>query len=754
MISILAVAAAGLLAVGGVQTIKRHGSSQRLIDILTMPPEIEPALPANTEAGQSTLARVNDALRKLDDRYQYALQQRIDRLVSGTRHAQWQEIYGSDRVFTISPEDRLFNNRIARLSGIIATGALAKLYTPFLLLTIPLAFYDIFDYGSFAYQDLKATKRLQMKHLFAVLTVGLWVTGYFVVGGLSYLLFTLIMKAMLQAQDRTRKELVNILGEQPRKVWLLADGVEMEIPFEQLQVGDTLVVQAGQMIPVDGVITAGAAAIDQHRLTGESQPVEKGIGDAVLAATVVLSGRLHVTVEKTGESTLAAQIGEVLANTLEYHLEISERGKAIADGLVAPTLILSGLAAVVRGLSGAVSVLSTMPGVDMMFLGPISLINFLNLASRHRVLIKDGRSLELMRKVDVIVFDKTGTLTLEQPQVKAIHLCADIHGDMTEDTILTYAAAAEQRQSHPIAKAILQAAEDRGLPLPSIQDAHYELGYGLRVWIVRDEETTRAQSEGINGDEVSSSRLIRVGSERFMTMESVTIPPEMMAVQAAGHELGHSLVMVAVEDTLIGMIELQPTVRPEARAVIEALHERNIETAIISGDQEAPTRTLARELGISRYFANVLPEEKAALVQQLQSEGTLGKLRRKTVCFVGDGINDAIALKKAEVSVSLRGATTIATDTAQIVLMDQTLENLPILFDLSHELERNLMTSLILVTVPSCFLVGGIFFFGVGLPLAVSTYTAMFAAGVVNATSPMFRQRLRDSQEESEGKEV
>ena len=193
------------------------------------------------------------------------------------------------------------------------------------------------------------------------------------------------------------------------------------------------------------------------------------------------------------------------------------------------------------------------------------------------------------------------------------------------------------------------------------------------------------------------------------------------------------------------MIELQPTIRPEARAVIEALHERNLETAIISGDQEAPTRTLAHELGIDRYFANILPEEKAAFVQQLQSEG-------KTVCFVGDGINDAIALKKAEVSVSLRGATTIATDTAQIVLMDQTLENLPILFDLSHELERNLMTSLILVTVPSSFVLGGIFFFGVGLPLAVSTYTAMFAVGVVNAMSPMFRHRLTDEHGGSKAK--
>lgn len=135
-------------------------------------------------------------------------------------------------------------------------------------------------------------------------------------------------------------------------------------------------IHAGQTVPVDGTILAGSATIEQQRLTGESQPVEKGVGDSVLAATVVLSGKVHVQVEKTGSATLAAQIGEVLANTLDYHLEISERGQAIADRWVGPLLALTGLAAVVRGLQGAVSVLSNMPGIDMMLLGPMSLLNF------------------------------------------------------------------------------------------------------------------------------------------------------------------------------------------------------------------------------------------------------------------------------------------------------------------------------------------------------------------------------------------
>ncbi|MEM7134159.1 MAG: heavy metal translocating P-type ATPase [Chloroflexota bacterium] len=665
-------------------------------------------------------------LTEIDERYQHALQKRINALVNRTRQAQWQEISHSDEGVEIGLEDKVLNRRIAVMTGVAATGALAKLFPPFLAITIPLALYDLMGYTIYVYKDIKERRTLKLEHLLVIFLGALWGYGYFVIGGLSFSLYYLILKMSLQSQDHTRKELINIMGEQPRQVWVLVDGAEIQIPFTQLQVGDVLSIQAGQMIPVDGIITQGAAAIDQHRLTGESQPAEKGVGDPVLAATVVLRGRLRIQVEKTGESTLAAQIGEVLANTLDYHLTLEEQAEKLANWWTMPSLALAGLAAVVRSLQSAISVFFSIPGFDMLVLGPMTLINFLNLASRNHVLIKDGRSLELLRKVNTIIFDKTGTLTLEQPQVKTIHICHDLDSPLTTDIVLTYAAAAEQRQGHPIAKALLDAAQAQALSLPTINDADYELGYGLRVWLEQDDKM-------MDDHTVSQSRLIRVGSERFMQMESVEIPSEIIDIQNGCHELGNSLVMVAVEDRLVGAIELQPTIRPEAHAVIEALHERKIETAIISGDQEAPTRTLARELGIERYFANVLPEEKGEFVAKLQAEG-------KTVCFVGDGINDAIALKKAEVSISLRGATTIATDTAQIVLMDQTLEKLPILIDLSNELHRNLTTSLILVTVPCCFVIGGVFFLGAGIPLAVTTYTTTLALGVANAMSPMFRR--------------
>jgi Cu2+-exporting ATPase len=444
------------------------------------------ALPA------TTINRLTTSLVALEDRYQHWLQRRVDALLSSTRHEQWQAISGrGEEMLEISPMDREQNRRIARLAGVVVTGALAKLYLPWLLLTLSLAFYDWVAQARWTYDEIRSERRLKMEHLVVVFIAGLWLTGYFVAGALSFMVYVLIYKMTLQTQDRTRKQMVNILGEQPRLVWVLVDGVEMEVPFERLQVGDTLVVQAGQMIPVDGIITQGEASIDQQRLTGEAQPVERGVGDAVLAATVVLSGRLAIRVEKTGEATLAAQIGEVLARTLDYHLSIEERGKAIADHWTIPSLLATGLAAVTLGARSAVAVLSNMPGIDMVLLGPLTLLNYLNLASRNHVLIKDGRSLELLHKVHTVIFDKTGTLTLEQPHVKAIHLCTDLTADM----VLTYAAAAEQRQSHPIAKAILTASQARNLPLPALNDAQYELGYGLRVWLEAEDKERERQGE-------------------------------------------------------------------------------------------------------------------------------------------------------------------------------------------------------------------------------------------------------------------
>ncbi|MFN8488917.1 MAG: heavy metal translocating P-type ATPase [Caldilineaceae bacterium] len=734
MLPMIGIGLVGALTTSVIWRKQRNATVQLLIDYLC-PAAKAATAPSSTGGMVSTaLDRVTTSLAELENRYQYFLQRHLDQLLSGGRYAQWRDLHGGEDRLEITPLDKQQNRSIARLTGVVVTALLAKLYTPWLLLTIPLAAAESLVWAQRVYQDLRSKRQLKMEHMAVICVSGFWITGNFVIGGLSCMVFGLVSKVILQTHDRTRKAMVNILGEQPRLVWVLVNGLEMEIPFDHLQEGDILVVQAGQVIPVDGIIRQGEAAIDQQHLTGEAQPVEKGVGDPVFAATLILSGRLFIRVEKTGTATLALQIGDILSRTLDYHLTVEERGRTIADGWAKPSLLVAGLAAVTLGLESTLAILSNLPGMDMVLLGPLALLNYLNLASRNQVLIKDGRSLDLLHTVDTVIFDKTGTLTLAQPHVTTIHCCADLDAD----TLLTCAAAAEQRQSHPIAKAILAAAQERNLPCPPLADVQVELGFGLRVWLAGEDKETGRQGDRETTQNPKSkiqNSLIRVGSARFMTMESVPVPDEMAAIQTACHDVGHSLVLVAVGEQLVGAIELQQTIRPEARDIVAALHKRKLATVIISGDQEAPTRKLAQTLGIDRYFANVLPEGKAALVEGLQAEG-------RSVCFVGDGINDAIALKRAQVSVSLRSATTIATDTAQVILMDQTLTNLPALIDLAHELERKLMTSLVLVTVPGCLVIGGVFLLHIGIPVAVTAYTTTFAVGVVNVMEPVFRKRL------------
>lgn len=529
----------------------------------------------------------------------------------------------------------------------------------------------------------------------------IWATAFGAVFGVfsHYLL--------LVTENRSKQRISDLFGGQIRTVWRLVDGVEIETAIEQICEGDIVVVQAGQMIPVDGLIATGNATIDQHMLTGEAQPVEKGEGDTVLAATVVLTGRLYIRVEKAGQMTVATQITHMLSQTSDFKRLLQSRSDRFLNRIALPILGLSAFTLPVAGVSGAVSILWYYPGSRMVIFGPLSMLSYLQVAAQKEILIKDGRALEVLTEVDTIVFDKTGTLTQEQPTVSHIHS----YSGLTEMALLRYAAAAEIKQSHPIARAIVQAATEQGLDLPSLAEAEYKVGYGLKVEL--------------------ESQTVWVGSLRFMRLEGVTVPEEVTGHQAMSHAQGHSLVLVAVDGEVVGAIELQPTIRPEAREIINNLQARGLKTVIISGDNEGPTRQMAAELGINRYFAEVLPQDKAKLVEQLQEEG-------HKVCFVGDGINDSIALRTANVSVSLRGATTIATDMAQIVFMNGTLAQLPVLFDLADEFLGNLRWNILVATLPNVVGIAGTLLLGWGFTLCVVLLQVSIPFGIYNSLKPLW----------------
>lgn len=729
MSALLTLTATSAAVVGGAKIYKRRRHRRVFVTALQESQGersllnedgITPANSLEELAHQSeTLTQaVVTKLYATDEAYQWFVKTRIDPLFQGKRHAMLEALQLDDGEDGITPEERDINRKLA-YSGAITVAAVVTAPLGFAVqfaACVPLAVYMVRRTYKRAYISVKEERKLTLPVLVTVNQALLWLGGFFTLGGVIFILTTTGEKISYITETRSRKQMVNIFGKLPRSVWVLQHGSEIKIPFDQLHVGDVLVIRTGQMIPIDGVIVAGYASIDQHRLTGESQPAEKAVGDTVLAATVVLAGRIHIEVEKTGEATVAAHIGDMLEKTASYQMSITTKSARIANSSVGPTLAVAALAGVVVGTAGAVAITSTMFGINLFISGPLALRNYLTVATRRSILVKDGRSLDLLADIDTIIFDKTGTLTLDQPHVTHVHAFTDLPAH----DVLRFTAAVEQHQTHPIARAILTYADEHDLLLPTIEDTSYAMGYGLR-----------AEIEG---------RLVRVGSDRFMGLEGIPLAPEVEALQEASHAQGHSMVMVAVDDEVVGAIELEPTIRPEAKRVIAELRERGLDFYIISGDQAGPTRNLAQSLGIDNYFANTLPENKAQLVEQLQAEG-------RAVCFVGDGINDSIALKKANVSISLRGSTTVAMDTAQVVLMDTTLEQLPLLFQLATEMDDNLELTRLLAIVPCVGIWGGVFFLNVGILGATLIFEASLWAGIANAMRPLLKYREEEEDE-------
>jgi Cu2+-exporting ATPase len=658
-------------------------------------------------------SRAARKLHQAGEAYQNFVQDSFESVLGSKRKALNQEVSG-ERV-EISVPHREINRRMG-LSVLLAGAAgISKLYFPLIFVTAP--FYALMLIPTYiqAYRDLAREKRITFDVLWAVFGTGIFFTKNFFSGAIAMCAGSVFKKIELSVEQQTRQQMSDVFGQQARTVFCLVDGTEVEIPVEQLHAGDHVMVHAGQTIPVDGTVVDGVGLVDQHRLTGESQPVEHEPGGTVFATTTLLTGKLRVAVGKAGKDTLAAEITRMLNDTTGHHLGVELKGKKLAEQTMTPALVGSLLLLPFLGSQTAVALLgSAMPGVELLIAGPIALLNFLNHAAECQILVKDGRSLELLDGVKQVVFDKTGTLTQNQPKVETIH-CFAATG---QDDVLRYAAAAERHQSHPIARAILAEALERGVSTPIIDAAQYEVGYGIQVSVPAGGRETIA----------------RVGSERYMKQGGIAIPEEFAEVQTRCDGVGHSLVFVALDGVAAGAIELAPTIRPEAKRVVDELHKRGLKVLIISGDQEGPTRKLAAELGVEHYHANVLPQGKADLVRELQESGG-------SLCFVGDGINDAIALKAAHVSVSLRGATTAATDTAQIVLMDESLDRLPLLLDLAKEIDGNLNRSFIMSAGGGYALMGSVLFLHVNVA-GVLFFGYMIAAAVyANTMIPVMRWR-------------
>jgi Cu2+-exporting ATPase len=561
-------------------------------------------------------------------------------------------------------------------------------------------------------------KDFKLKHYLSTNSVGLVVTlemlasGHLVLAAFGGTMGGLFVKIIDRVESNAQQELINTFVEHPEHVWVLKDGVEIQVDCNAVQINDIVLVHAGEVIPVDGTIQSGVASIDQHILTGESQPVEKSIGDEVFASTLLLSGRISILVKTTGKAVEAAKIGQVLQYTQSYKDTLITRGRKISDRFIPVTVGISMVTLPLLGPNSATAVLWSGPGTTMGLLGPVSVLIYSQILARQGILIKDGRTLESLREVNTIVFDKTGTLTLEQPTVANIH---SFEG-YSSNTVLKYAATAEYRQSHPIAKAILAKAAEQQLELSELSEASYQVGYGIKVTV--DEQ------------------VIRVGSSRFLQFEGIKFPESIQSIQQQAESDNSSLIYVSIDQQLAGILEMQPTIRPEAKSVIQYLKQRNLKLVIISGDHKEPTRRMAEALGIEHYFAETLPENKATLVKQMREKGDF-------VCFIGDGINDAIALKSAQLSISLKGASTVATDTAQIIFMDGTLTQLEHLFRFMDEFEDTMKKSLITSILPGVISIGGIYFLHFGIATAMGLTYLGGLTGLGNSLLPLVKHSER-----------
>ena len=514
---------------------------------------------------------------------------------------------------------------------------------------------------------------------------------------------------LLEKTSKHSKGLLDkVFGQQARNVWVLRDGMEIQVPIEKIIRGDTVVVSIGEQIPIDGKIIDGDGVVDQHMLTGESAPIEKKINDKVLACTTLLAGKIYIEVEEAGKETTASKIADIIKKSAEYKPKVMSFGERMADKAVIPTLALGAAGMATGGPGAMMAIINADFGTGIRVAAPTAVLAHLSKALRSGMVIKKGSALETLNNIDTFVFDKTGTLTQDSLEVKNV---ITLNG-VSSEQIISYAACAEHRFTHPIAKAIIEKSNELNLKMPKDDEREYCAGLGIKTVI--------------NGDTV------RVGSLGFMDKESIKIDEINRKKVVEMYHNAICPVLVSLNGHVSGIIELHSSERPESYDVIQNLRKRGVKNLVLlSGDNEAPTRILAKKLGMDYYFAEVLPQDKSNFVRGLQERGS-------KVAMVGDGINDGAALSLADISISLKGASDVAIDSADVIFMDGNLTKLDKLYEVSLELKKSLDRSFKIIVIPNVLCIAGALLgiVGIGTSLVLNNVFNMVATA--QATAPLY----------------
>lgn len=525
---------------------------------------------------------------------------------------------------------------------------------------------------------------------------------YFEASAVIITLITLGKYLEAIAKGKTSEAIRKLMGLQPNTARVIREDHEMDVPIEEVEVGDIIAVRPGERIPVDGRILDGYSSVDESMLTGESIPVEKKAGDEVVGATINKTGTFTFQTTKVGKDTALAQIIRMVENAQGSKAPIQKLADRIS-GVFVPVVIAAaflsfavwyfGFGNFTSGLINAVSVLVIACPCALGLATPTSVMVGTGKGAEYGILIKGGEHLERAHRIQTIVLDKTGTITKGMPEVTDIFPLAEL----TADEVLTFATTAERNSEHPLGEAIASKAEEKGVGFLEPEDFQAIPGHGIYAKI--------------------KGREVLLGNRRLMRNHGLPVEDiEELLVRLENE--GKTAVIMAIDKVLEGAIAVADTIKEHSNEAIRELHELGLEVWMITGDNERTANAIAHEVGISNVLAEVLPENKAEEIERLKKQGRI-------TAMVGDGINDAPALAVADVGIAIGTGTDVAMEASDITLMSGDLRGIVTAIKLSKATMRNIKQNLFWAFIYNA----------VGIPFAALGYLSPTIAGGAMAFS-------------------
>lgn len=494
---------------------------------------------------------------------------------------------------------------------------------------------------------------------------------YFESAGVIITLILLGKSLEAVSKGKTSEAIKKLMGLTPKTAVVIHEDKEIEIPIEEVEVGDIILVKPGERIPVDGEVVEGLTSIDESMLTGESIPVEKKVGDKVFGASINKNGSIRFKATKIGSDTALAQIIKLVEDAQGSKAPIAQMADIVSGYFVPIVFVIAVLSAAIWLLAGEGTVFALKAFIAVLVIAcpcalglatPTAIMVGTGKGAEYGVLIKGGEALETAHKINTIVFDKTGTITEGRPEVTDIVTT----GEIDEKALLQLAASAEKGSEHPLGEAIVRGAEKQGLEIKKLDSFNAIPGHGIEV--------------------VIDGKQILLGNRKLMTDRGISLAQLKDRSDRLASE-GKTPMYVSVENNLAGIIAVADVVKESSAKAIKTLHKMGIEVAMITGDNIRTAEAIAKQVGIDRVLAEVLPQDKASEVKKLQQEG-------KKVAMVGDGINDAPALAQADIGIAIGSGTDVAMESADIVLMRSDLMDVPTAIQLSKSTIRNIKQNL------------------------------------------------------------